>query len=217
MNRKCKLYFNPVLKRHAFKQMFGPPHPPPPKKKWNWLQKHNVQTHPPIKMYSYLDFAGVLRGFCRENPNVLIPDPDHCSRYYNCSEPATVEGLNVPFKQECKYPRLFGYGATSCQLFTEVQCQRRFEPKAPCKYLQFSKISLKRPLSKRPKIGFQDQLSLNEGQTYCRMLQGEHSSILSTFNKIPLVIKIFVLSIFEWKFYVGFTVHIVKTGTKNSK
>ena len=34
-----------------------------------------------------------------------------------------------------------------------------------------SKTCVKRPLSKRPKIGFQDQLSLNAGQKYCRMLQ----------------------------------------------
>ena len=35
----------------------------------------------------------------------------------------------------------------------------------------------------------------------------EHSAILSTFFKLPFVIKIFVLSIFEWPFYTGFTVH----------
>ena len=35
--------------------------------------------------------------------------------------------------------------------------------------------------------------------------QGEHSAILSTFIKLPFVIKIFVLSIFEWPFYIGFT------------
>ena len=34
----------------------------------------------------------------------------------------------------------------------------------------------------------------------------EHSAILSTFIKLPTVIKIFVLSIFEWPFYTGFTV-----------
>ena len=45
--------------------------------------------------------------------------------------------------------------------------------------------------------GFQDQLSLNEGQKYCRMLCGEHSAILLTFIKLPFVIKIFVLSFFE--------------------
>ena len=35
----------------------------------------------------------------------------------------------------------------------------------------------------------------------------EHSAILLTFIKLPFVIKIFVLSIFEWPFYTGFTVH----------
>ena len=35
----------------------------------------------------------------------------------------------------------------------------------------------------------------------------EHSAILSTFIRLPFVIKIFVLSIFEWLFYTdGFTV-----------
>ena len=32
----------------------------------------------------------------------------------------------------------------------------------------YSKTCVKRPLSKRPKIGFQDQYSLNAGQKYCR-------------------------------------------------
>ena len=68
------------------------------------------------------------------------------------------------------------------------------------------KTCVKRPFSKRLKIGFQDQLSLNAGQKYCRMLQGEHSAILSIFIKLPFVIKIFVLSIFEWPFYTDFTV-----------
>ena len=37
-------------------------------------------------------------------------------------------------------------------------------------------------------------------------LQGEHSAILLTFIKLPFVIKLFVLSIFEWPFYTSFTV-----------
>ena len=61
----------------------------------------------------------------------------------------------------------------------------------------YSNTYVKQSLSKRPKIGFQDQLSLNAGQKYCRMLQGEHSAILSTFIKLQFVIKIFVKSIFE--------------------
>ena len=35
-------------------------------------------------------------------------------------------------------------------------------------------------VSKRHEIGFHDQLSLNAGQKFCRMLN-EHSAILSTF------------------------------------
>ena len=38
-------------------------------------------------------------------------------------------------------------------------------------------------------------------------LRGEHSAILSTFINLSFVIKIIVLSIFEWRFYTGFTVH----------
>ena len=57
------------------------------------------------------------------------------------------------------------------------------------------------------------------------MLQWDHSAILLTFIKPPFVIKIFVLSIYEWWFYTGFTVfslfsgvqgtHIVKTKIPN--
>ena len=36
--------------------------------------------------------------------------------------------------------------------------------------------------------------------------QEEHSAIRSTFIKLHFVIKIFVLSIFEWPFYTGFAV-----------
>ena len=42
------------------------------------------------------------------------------------------------------------------------------------------------------------------------MLQGEHSAILSTFIKLPFIIKIFVLSIFEWPLKTGFTVSLIE-------
>ena len=64
---------------------------------------------------------------------------------------------------------------------------------------------------RRPKICVQDQLSLNVGQNYCRMLQGKHSAIMSTFIKLAFVIKIFVLSIFEWPLKTGFIVFSVST------
>ena len=66
----------------------------------------------------------------------------------------------------------------------------------------YSKTCLKQPLKKKTKIVFQDRLSLNAGQKYCRML----SAILSTFIKLPFLIKIVVLSTFEWPFKTGFTV-----------
>ena len=63
--------------------------------------------------------------------------------------------------------------------------------------IYYSKTCVKRPLSKRPEIGSQALLSLNAGQKYCRMLQGEHSAIHSTFIKLLFVIKVFVLLIFS--------------------
>ena len=69
--------------------------------------------------------------------------------------------------------------------------------------MEYSNACVKPPLSKRLKISFQDQLSLNAGQKNYRM---EHSAIILTFINLHFVIKIFVLSIFEWPFYTGFTV-----------
>ena len=73
-------------------------------------------------------------------------------------------------------------------------------------YKSNAKVYTVRPLTKTPTIGFHDQLSLNAGQKYCRMLQKEHSAILLTFLKLQFVIKIFVVSIYEWPFYTDFTV-----------
>ena len=39
------------------------------------------------------------------------------------------------------------------------------------------------------------------------MLQGEHSALLSTFIKLPIYIKTFVLSIFKWPLKTGFTAY----------
>ena len=65
---------------------------------------------------------------------------------------------------------------------------------------------LSRHSKRTPKIGFQYRVSLNAGQKYCRILQGEHSAMLSTFIKQPFAIKIVDLSTFEWPLKTGFTV-----------
>ena len=58
----------------------------------------------------------------------------------------------------------------------------------------------------------QKMLSLNACSIcFFRMLQGEHSAIRSTCIMLPFVIKIFVLSIFEWPFNTGFTVFLGDT------
>ena len=104
-------------------------------------------------------------------------------------------------------------------VFVEKQEIQFFKYTLLSRDMDYSKTSVKRPLSKRPKIGFQDQLSLNASQKYCRMLQVEHSAIILTFIKLPFVIKIFVLSNFEWPFYTGFTVvpkpHVLAYLTSN--
>ena len=74
-----------------------------------------------------------------------------------------------------------------------------------CKNCDYSQTCLKLSLIRRPTLVFKTQLSLNAGQKYCRMLQEEHSAILSTFIKLPFVIWIFFLSIFEWPLKTGFT------------
>ena len=67
-------------------------------------------------------------------------------------------------------------------------------------------------LQKLPLQDHLHQLKKNAHSQKDRKLvfQGEHSAILLTFIKLPLVIKISVLSIFEWPFYIGFTVYVIR-------
>ena len=45
------------------------------------------------------------------------------------------------------------------------------------------------------------------------MLQGENSSILSTFIKIPFFNKILVWSIFEWMLKTGLTIYVISSSS----
>ena len=54
---------------------------------------------------------------------------------------------------------------------------------------------------------YQEMGSLNAGQIIAECSKREHSAILLTFIKLLVVIKTFVLSIFEWLLKTGFTVH----------
>ena len=61
----------------------------------------------------------------------------------------------------------------------------------------YSKTCVKRLLSKNPKLVRLMQVK--------SIAEEEHSAILSIFIKLKFVIKVFVLSIFEWPFNTGFT------------
>ena len=72
------------------------------------------------------------------------------------------------------------------------------------------KTFLKRSLKKKTKIGFQYQLLLNASQKYCRMLQWEHSAILSTFIKLASALRalfcLFLSGLLRQALKTGFTV-----------
>ena len=62
----------------------------------------------------------------------------------------------------------------------------------------YCKACVKRPLSKRQKIGFKTNYRLIQVKS---IAEGSKRVFCSTFDlKLPFVIKIFVLSIFEWPF-----------------
>ena len=77
----------------------------------------------------------------------------------------------------------------------------------------YSKTCVKRPLSKSPKFGgCKTNYHLMQVKS---ITEGKHSAILSTFIKLPFVIKTFVLSIFEWPLYKGFTAPILTTTSRH--
>ena len=85
-----------------------------------------------------------------------------------------------------------------------------FFEKKKCKFKSGGVNTVKPVLSghskRRPNIGFQTQLWLNAGQ---KVLQNAPTgAFCNTFvlHELPFVIKIFVLSIFEWPLKAGFTV-----------
>ena len=55
-------------------------------------------------------------------------------------------------------------------------------------------------------LGFKTNYRLMQVKSIAECSKGEHSAILLTFIKLPFVIKILVLSIFEWPLKTGFTV-----------
>ena len=61
---------------------------------------------------------------------------------------------------------------------------------------------------------FKTDYRLMQVKSIAECSKGEHSAICLTFIELPFVIKILVLSIFEWPFYAGFTVFLFISGFK---
>ena len=74
-------------------------------------------------------------------------------------------------------------------------------------WCEYRKTCVKRPLLNRPKMVFNTVYRLMQVKNIAECSKGKHSAILSSFIKLPVVIKIFVLSFFEWPFYTGFSIH----------
>ena len=62
---------------------------------------------------------------------------------------------------------------------------------------------------KDQKLVFKTNYRLMQVKSIAKCSYGEHSAILLTFIKLPFVIKIFVLPIFEWLLKTGFTADIL--------
>lgn len=80
--------------------------------------------------------------YCKANPTDVLPDPDNCAHFFDCSNRTTATHraayIVTPqsLSQECTYPDLFDANTRQCMLFTSVNCQTRPEPMAPCESTQ---------------------------------------------------------------------------------
>ena len=72
--------------------------------------------------------------------------------------------------------------------------------------LQGTVNCLERPLKNKTKMFFKTNYRLMQVKSIAKCSKGEHSAMLSTSINLPFVIKIFVMSIFEWPLKTGFTV-----------
>ena len=67
---------------------------------------------------------------CKDNPTAILPHPDHCARYVDCSRSSEENGGVM----ECPYPMLWDVNGKRCEHHELTKCGSRFEPIDPCKY-----------------------------------------------------------------------------------
>lgn len=82
-------------------------------------------------MYMNFCITGKISDYCQHNPGTVLPHPDNCGQFYNCSSVYTSLGSYI---EECSYPKLFDINFRTCLYYTQVNCDKRIEPQGPCKY-----------------------------------------------------------------------------------
>ncbi|CAG2230967.1 unnamed protein product [Mytilus edulis] len=92
-----------------------------------------------VTTYNDFDIETNVNQTCKFDENTLIPHPNICQLYYNCSQavsplPIYIETIfspNIPqvlrpaYLHECPYPELFSTTTMSCQNYTDVRYETK--------------------------------------------------------------------------------------------
>jgi hypothetical protein len=84
-------------------------------------------------------FTVDVTDYCKAHPKVILPDPDNCAHYFNCSDATTATITRATmaagnYRKECHYPDLYDDSIKQCNKFEMVNCSKKPEPQAPCKF-----------------------------------------------------------------------------------
>ncbi|XP_046572060.1 uncharacterized protein LOC124280209 [Haliotis rubra] len=70
---------------------------------------------------------------CLPGSRALIPHPENCAQYYNCSDPK--QRFRWPeHLRECPYPQLYNVITKQCEHYSMVKCGDREQPISHCDY-----------------------------------------------------------------------------------
>lgn len=85
-------------------------------------------------IFVLLVFTVSIEIYCAQHLNELMANPSNCARFIDC-RPSIVHPELGRHQGECTYPQLYSTTTSRCENFEQVQCNTRYEPKAPCKYM----------------------------------------------------------------------------------
>ncbi|XP_067669704.1 uncharacterized protein [Haliotis asinina] len=87
----------------------------------------------PVMLQCSGDVKTSIIKICERLPGLKFPASTSCSKYYDCSRPSWDPALD-PYQRECPYFQLWDSSTFVCSQYTTVNCDSRFEPRAPCDY-----------------------------------------------------------------------------------